>query len=346
MNYYPQYNSNSENSLPGAPLRAPSADAAYIEKYRAKRAGNATGAALLIQTVLATAQQYGFLAVCMLMGYDYFTAAGILTSDPYLWLFQGIASVAAIVPAFMIGSRIYGMKVRESVMALSPCRKGDTLPLVLACCGVCTAANLMSSQFLSVIGYEQSSTEELFVAYPQGVWGFVITLLVVGIIPALAEEFAFRGVVLGILRNISDGFAVFASALIFGIMHGNLTQIPFAFIMGLAFGFVTVKTRSIWPAVIFHAVNNSFAVVMDMLAARVSEPSANVLYMLYFGVMALVGLLGFILSVKRDPNMFSINKTQCALPAVTRLRVFLTAPCMVIYLILVALEILAMELFL
>ena len=73
----------------------------------------------------------------------------------------------------------------------------------------------------------------------------------VSAVPALAEEFAFRGIVMGRLRKYGNCFAIVASAVMFGAMHGNTTQIVFAFILGLVFGFVDCVADSIIPSVSF-----------------------------------------------------------------------------------------------
>lgn len=76
----------------------------------------------------------------------------------------------------------------------------------------------------------------------------------------LGEEILFRGFLLtAFLRRYTPGKAIFYSALLFGLIHLNPWQVPIAFGMGLLFGWLTVKTGSIWPAVLVHFVNNGLA---------------------------------------------------------------------------------------
>ena len=75
----------------------------------------------------------------------------------------------------------------------------------------------------------------------------------------------FRGYKLGAFREHGDGLAVVLSAVLFGLFHGNVLQVPFAFILGLALGFLVVLTDSIWPAVLLHFVNNLLSVVLGYL---------------------------------------------------------------------------------
>jgi uncharacterized protein len=78
------------------------------------------------------------------------------------------------------------------------------------------------------------------------------------IIAPLTEEALCRGLILhGFLKNYSINKAVIASALIFMVMHANAWQFAGAFLFGLIFAWVVVKTGSLWPTIIGHAVANS-----------------------------------------------------------------------------------------
>ena len=81
--------------------------------------------------------------------------------------------------------------------------------------------------------------------------------------PALAEEFFFRGYVLSAFRNrIAPLRAVLYSALIFGLFHvinGSVLSLERFFpttLLGLALGFVAIRTHSLWPGVLLHAIHN------------------------------------------------------------------------------------------
>ena len=110
---------------------------------------------------------------------------------------------------------------------------------------------------------------------------FVISMLCVGILPALLEEFAFRGIVLGALRKyLNDGTAILISATLFGLLHGNLQQIPFAFGVGLILGYSTVYCKSIVPAMVLHGINNSFSVMLDFATRSMNPLTSQITTML------------------------------------------------------------------
>ena len=91
-------------------------------------------------------------------------------------------------------------------------------------------------------------------------WGY----LAVGILVPIAEEVVFRGAILRTLQKVfsNSWVAICISALIFGLAHGNMAQLPHAFLMGLLLGWMYVRTNSIVPGVVLHWVNNSVVFIM------------------------------------------------------------------------------------
>jgi ABC-2 type transport system permease protein/sodium transport system permease protein len=92
---------------------------------------------------------------------------------------------------------------------------------------------------------------------------FWMILVTSALAPALAEEFFFRGYVLSAFRNrIAPLRAVLYSALIFGLFHvinGSVLSLERFFpttLLGLALGFVAIRTHSLWPGVLLHAIHN------------------------------------------------------------------------------------------
>jgi len=88
-------------------------------------------------------------------------------------------------------------------------------------------------------------------------------LLYIILIGPIFEELIFRGAILGNLRRFGDNFAIIFSSLLFGFYHGIFLQIPFAFIVGLLFGYVAVRW-SLRVSIVLHiAVNGLSTLVSD-----------------------------------------------------------------------------------
>ena len=136
---------------------------------------------------------------------------------------------------------------------------------------VCLIGNYVTSVFVSLTratGVELTAPEY---TVPQSLAGRILYVVSVAVVPALVEEFAIRGVVMQPLRRYGDKFAIIVSAAVFGILHGNLVQAPFAFIAGLGMGYAVCLTNSIWTGVLIHFFNNFYSTLIDFLVADIAD---------------------------------------------------------------------------
>jgi membrane protease YdiL (CAAX protease family) len=84
-------------------------------------------------------------------------------------------------------------------------------------------------------------------------------VFVIGIAP-VAEEFFFRGFLFQSLRkSMGVWIAAPASGLIFGALHFAPDKLVPLAILGTALAYVFHKTRSLWPCIMLHALNNTIA---------------------------------------------------------------------------------------
>ncbi|PTQ93179.1 hypothetical protein C8P68_10951 [Mucilaginibacter yixingensis] len=95
----------------------------------------------------------------------------------------------------------------------------------------------------------------------------LVTLFVVGFLPAISEEFLFRGCLQTIFRrwDMSVHSAVWLAAFIFSFMHFEFLGFVPRMLLGGALGYLCAWSGSIWPSVFCHFLNNGFAVVVTYL---------------------------------------------------------------------------------
>lgn len=140
-----------------------------------------------------------------------------------------------------------------------------------------------------------SIMENMLAPLSQG--SVLVSLLTVGIVAPFIEEFIFRGVIFKTLnKNISIIWTIIIQAVFFGLFHGNLIQGTYATLLGLVFGYITYKTRSLWPAVVMHMTNNTIAIISQFVLKNVPATTS-----IFIGFM-IVGVLGLIIS------LYFINK--------------------------------------
>lgn len=108
--------------------------------------------------------------------------------------------------------------------------------------------------------------------HAMGPMSWPTALLVMALVPAVCEELAFRGFILsGLESDHGKRSAILISALLFGFMHVMVSvyqQLFNATLLGLILGLLAVRTRSIVPGIVFHAINNGLAVSLGYLAER------------------------------------------------------------------------------
>ncbi len=108
----------------------------------------------------------------------------------------------------------------------------------------------------------------LLASFPGSWAGFVACLFIVAVAAPVAEETYFRGMLYGLLRERYGAWpAIGASAFIFAAAHvfvfGQyiLVALPQLFVLGLVLALVVERTRSLYPAILLHSLNNSLVVV-------------------------------------------------------------------------------------
>lgn len=94
-----------------------------------------------------------------------------------------------------------------------------------------------------------------------GVGPGIFFVFILAVMPALLEEFAYRGVLMGEMRRYNRWAAVLISGLFFGFMHCTVQQTPYAMFIGFAIAYFVIKFDSIWVGVFIHFINNGIAAV-------------------------------------------------------------------------------------
>ena len=112
--------------------------------------------------------------------------------------------------------------------------------------------NLLSMLFVK--NYVSSSMESLQTD------ALAKNLIYVALVPAVAEEFMFRGIFFHGYRPAGVRKAAIFSGLCFGLIHMNLNQFCYAFVLGVIFALLVEATGSLLSSLIVHFMINSSSV--------------------------------------------------------------------------------------
>lgn len=107
----------------------------------------------------------------------------------------------------------------------------------------------------------------------------------------ISEEILFRGLIQRLMMPYGKKFAIFASAFLFGIFHGNLMQTPYAFLVGLILGYVAAEYSIAW-AMLLHMINNMLLGDSLMrITSGLPEDAVNLIVLLLTGICAVAGII-------------------------------------------------------
>lgn len=297
------------------------------EKKDIRRLGNCIGGAILLYLALQNLFSI-FLTVFGLSQFYY-------TSELFSKGTEILMIIFSILPSFMLfGGKMKNITgIAEPVALSKPKKPLHVFLAFFAGMGACMVANFVTSFFvgmMAVFGYELSSPDS---GLPMGVSGITITVVQVVFVAALIEEFCLRGYVMGNLRRYGNGFAIFVSALIFGLLHGNLVQAPFALIVGVALGYFSIRTGSIWTGILIHAGNNLFSVVLSYVGEIFGDTALVIAYYaanLFFIVTGIVCFVFF----QRLTKMEAVSDYPSVLSNTEKVRAVLLSPTIIIVIVL------------
>lgn len=116
--------------------------------------------------------------------------------------------------------------------------------------------------------------------------------LAFALVPALCEEIAFRGFVLrGLHLRFRPRNAVLLSAFFFALFHMNVFLFVPTFVLGVVLGLLTVRSRSLLPAIFFHFLHNSVLIALIPLSRFSEERLPRLVHDLWPWLVALSGLV-------------------------------------------------------
>ena len=223
------------------------------------------------------------------------------------------------IPFFFMSCRKGSLSYRRALPFNFPEDKSNAFYLICAGFAFCLASNYLAVYFSAFLNDSGIGTVENEMLDSVNGGDTFLNFLCAAVVAPLVEEFVFRGVIMQPLRRFGNVFAVVASALLFGLSHGGPSNVLFAFLCGLALGFVVIASKSLWVGIAVHFFNNFYAVASYELYN--AFPSLGVLPQLIMGAVIFALGVGAIaaLLIRRELKLPRVNT---ALSTGKRIRAF------------------------
>lgn len=141
-----------------------------------------------------------------------------------------------------------------------------------------------------------------------------LTLAVIALaaLPAACEELLFRGLVLPAWESRGTRFAIGVTAVLFALLHGNITGMPAYLLVGAVSGFLVFAVDSLYAGIIYHTVYNAACLIIPFLAANQAADEAlsgaSLLPALLFQTLMVTAMMALLLlslfaRAKRDARL-------------------------------------------
>lgn len=214
-----------------------------------------------------------------------------------LWAQLSMAqSLAVIYPVAMVlsvaGLLIY-RRLRRGTSKIADFSKKGFDPSLL----------LSSFVLMLALQFVMEPLIELMPEVPTTIGRGFFTVLVSVIFAPIFEELICRGIVLESFRAKYGVFAAWIwSSIFFGLIHGHLTAMFSAAILGLVLGYVYLRSNSIFSVIILHALNNGLALALMAFGLNDSTfreiiPSTEI-YWGIWGAALLIVIIGTVTMVR------------------------------------------------
>ncbi|MEI7644019.1 MAG: type II CAAX endopeptidase family protein [Chloroflexales bacterium] len=133
--------------------------------------------------------------------------------------------------------------------------------------GVSAVASVNMLVMKAVGSFENPQVDAISGGKPMSLGGLGAGLLLIAVLVPFVEELFFRGMLYPLLRRRAPAaVAVVANAAIFAMVHMIPVLIPGLFVVGLCLAFLRERSGSIWPGVIYHAMQNGLAMLAIYVA--------------------------------------------------------------------------------
>ncbi len=149
---------------------------------------------------------------------------------------------------------------------------------LLAAAGIGCTLWIWNAMWIAPIGAEWASAEqmealtEVFAVHKRHI---LLNLLVFALVPAVCEELLHRGVIAPALaRRLGFVPGLVLSALLFGLFHLNLARLLPTTVLGLATGFLRLRSGSLAPGILLHFLYNACLLLAAHAELELSAPIA------------------------------------------------------------------------
>ena len=269
------------------------------EKKRIRKLYNSTGLALILQYALT----YAIVIIAVLIMGDHISEEYNEEGSRIVGFAEAALMFCAPAASSIITFFIYSAWHRISIPKLFSTEKlttgyiGKSTLITLLFYQAGMLLMLITFAIVTTLGY---SIPSLDYELDNDIRTTVMDVFTSIILAPIAEELFFRGIVLKQLSKVSLRFGIIMSAILFGLMHGNIFQFVMATTVGIAFAYADAKADSLIPSLIGHMAVNLTASIPQLIELNFSEELASGISFIIAAIQVVLGAVMLLYVIRRS----------------------------------------------
>jgi membrane protease YdiL (CAAX protease family) len=144
---------------------------------------------------------------------------------------------------------------------------------------------------------EEEYNKQVFaIANMKTMQDYIVSLIIIALLPAIFEEMLFRGCLQPVMINITkNAFAgILITAILFSALHASFYGFLSRLALGVILGYIFYYSKNLWLPIIFHFLHNALGVTELYVLSKKGLLNSNAMnedtLPLYYGLIALAAL--------------------------------------------------------
>ena len=230
------------------------------DRTQAKKSYLLTSAALIVYTAIAFS-----IALIFRFIFAQADAAGAVwhKAAHWNWILTILENYVIAIPVFFLIIR----RLPKDNRAGEKAGPKFFFTCLVSCVPLMYLGSILGNTLSSVIAGGKAHNVLLDYVSDPGILKIIVTV----IMAPLLEELVFRKLIIDHTSSYNETAAVLFSALAFGLFHHNLYQFFYAFLIGLVFGYVYLRTKNVLYSALMHMSINFVGAVISPLLLKLTD---------------------------------------------------------------------------
>lgn len=222
-----------------------------------------------------------------------------ISNDVHSFFIGYLPCIIGDIAAIIYAMKTTNIKLIKNIFTKNVSSKSFILLGIFSSIGTGMVSSIIYTFYLSIFEYGGITIPQPDFSFPTNKLFLILFLFYVCLLGPILEEIIFRGYILKSMQKYGNLTAVIVSSILFSLFHFNLVQFVNPILMGIIFSFITIKAKSIYPAIISHIFNNSITFLLIWLMQSQTPLFQNIFISVY-SLVGIVSLILFIILYRKD----------------------------------------------